>query len=247
MNYFEIFLFVIEMLSVTSFAISGSITALKKNMDIFGVMVLGLTTSVGGGIIRDIILGINPPKIFFDPSYAIVALITSLVTFLVEYIKRKKNYVLLSTHSHFNELCLFWLDTIGLAIFTMVGISTAYEKSVNYSDYLVCSVGVITGVGGGLTCDILARNTPRLFVKHVYASASIAGSILCVSLWDITGPLAAMILGACLIVLLRFLAMTFKWNFPRVENYNEPLSPKVEMPSEKELQHVGSADASKKE
>ncbi len=221
MNYFETFLFVIELLSITSFAISGSITALKKNMDMFGVIILGVVTSIGGGIIRDIVLGINPPKTFTDPSYAIVAALTSLITFIFEYYRYKKKLSPINFHSKFADLCLFWLDTIGIAIFTMIGIATAYEISSEYSAYLLCFVGVITGVGGGLSCDILAGNTPRIFVRHVYACACIAGSVLCVCMWNYAGHIISMICGAALIVILRFFAMKYKWNFPKIKGFED--------------------------
>ncbi len=78
----ETFLFVVNLIGTVAFAAAGAMTGLRKNMDIFGVCVLGLTTAVGGGIVRDVILGITPPTTFLDPIYAVVALLTSLVLFL---------------------------------------------------------------------------------------------------------------------------------------------------------------------
>ncbi len=219
MNYFDTFVYVMEIISVISFAISGSMIALRKSMDMFGVIVLGMLTATGGGAIRDLVLGIHPPKLFMNPVYALVAAATSAVLFLVLYYRYKRGMAQVNFQSPRADRTLFWFDTLGLAIFTTVGIATAYEKSPDYSAFLLCFVGVITGVGGGLMCDILAGNTPRIFVKHIYATASLAGSVVCVILWDCTGRIAAMICGAATIAVLRFLAMHYKWNYPRIRDF----------------------------
>ena len=221
MNYFDNFVFVMEILSVISFAISGSMTALKKNMDMFGVIVLGVLTATGGGAIRDIVLGTHPPKVFINPTYALIAAATSAVLFLILYYRYKKKMAPLNFHSRVADTILFWFDTLGLAIFTTVGIATAYEISHDYSAFLLCFVGVITGVGGGLICDTLAGNTPRIFVRHIYATACIAGAVVCVLLWVPVGRIAAMICGAVVIVVLRFLARHFEWNYPRIRDFSD--------------------------
>ncbi len=221
MSYFDTFVFWAEIFSVISFAVSGSMTALRKNMDMFGVVMLGMLTATGGGAIRDLVLGIHPPKLFVNPVYALVAAATSAVLFLVLYYRHKKGMAPFNFQSPLADKILFWFDTLGLAIFTTVGIATAYEKSSDYRAFLLCFVGVITGVGGGLICDILAGNTPRIFVKHIYATACLAGSIVCVMLWNCAGRIPAMIAGAAVIGVLRFLAMHFKWNYPRIHGFTE--------------------------
>ncbi len=218
MDYFDLFVFIIEIISITSFAISGSVTAIKKGMDIFGVVILGVTTAIGGGVIRDIVLGINPPKTFTDPIYAIVSAVTSVITFIIEARHYKKAVSTEEIHgTRFTDAVMFWLDTLGLAIFTMVGVAVAYEQSSNYSAYLLCFVGVITGVGGGIMRDVFTGSMPYIFVKHIYASACVAGSIVCVLLWGYAGRIIAMITGAGVIILLRFLAAKFKWNLPKIQ------------------------------
>ncbi len=219
MNYFDTFVYAMEIVSVISFAVSGSMTALRKSMDMFGVVVLGMLTATGGGAIRDLVLGIHPPKLFVNPVYALVAAATAAVLFIVLYYRYRRHMSPLDFQSPRADKILFWFDTLGLAIFTTVGIATAYEKSPDYSAFLLCFVGVITGVGGGLICDILAGNTPRIFVKHIYATASLAGSIVCVMLWNYTGRIAAMMCGAAVIGVLRFLAMHYKWNYPRIRDF----------------------------
>lgn len=212
MDYFSLFTLIAEIIGTVSFSISGAVTAIKKGMDLFGVIILGLTTAVGGGIIRDLILGINPPKTFTNPIYGSIAVAAAVITFIIMAAHREPK----STASH--DLLMFWMDTIGLAIFTVVGISTAYEISDSYSAFLLIFVGVITGVGGGVVRDMFAGNTPYIFVKHIYACACISGSLICVLLWKPFGMIPAMLAGAAAVVALRYLARQFKWNLPRIKD-----------------------------
>lgn len=220
MNHFDLFIFIIELTSIISFAISGSVTAIRKGFDTFGVVIIGVTTSVGGGIIRDIILGITPPKTFTNPIYAIVSALISLLTFIIEYRHVQKGGGEIKTNRIASQV-MFWLDTLGLAIFTMVGIAAAYELSSDFSGYLLCFVGVITGVGGGILRDILVGNRPYIFVKHFYACACIIGSIVCILLWNVAGRIAAILTGSSVIIILRYLAATFRWNMPHIQGYEE--------------------------
>ncbi len=207
----QTFIFILEIIGTIAFAISGAMTALKKNMDMFGVAILGLTTAVGGGAVRDVILGITPPRMFSSPIYASVAICVSLVIFLPS-IRR-----LLMRNQMLYDYTLFVMDSLGLGIFTVMGISTAYGVSVEYNVFLLVFVGVITGVGGGLMRDMMAGNTPYIFVKHIYACASIAGALVCVLLWKPMGQSFAMFAGALVVVVIRFLAAHFQWSLPHAE------------------------------
>ena len=166
----DTFLLILELAGTLAFAVSGAITGLKKNMDLFGVCILGLTTAVGGGVIRDVILGNTPPATFQDPIYAMVALGTSLVLFLPG-IRR-----LLMWDQRLYDLTLLVMDSAGLGIFTVMGIRIAYSSTSDPTLFLLVFVGVVTGVGGGVLRDVMAGDTPYIFVKHVYASASLAGA-----------------------------------------------------------------------
>ena len=213
---FDTFVFVIELISITSFGLSGAITAIKKNMDIFGVIIVGVTTAIGGGVIRDMLLGIHPPKTFVRPVYALVSAAFSLLAFLIEYHHARRHTPGEPFKGRFTETALFWLDTTGLAIFTMVGVAVAYEHNPAEGAFVVCFVGVLTGVGGGVLRDLLCQNMPYIFVKHFYASACVVGAVACVLLWNPAGKVAAMLTGTGVIMLLRFLAARFRWNLPRV-------------------------------
>ena len=156
-----IFLLILELIGTLAFAASGTLIGLKKNMDIFGVCILGLTTAVGGGVIRDVILGNTPPATFQNPVYATVAIATALVLFL-----SRVRHFLMRDHRRFDRT-LFWMDTAGLGIFTVTGVRVAYACAARPPLFLLVFVGVITGVGGGVLRDMMAGDTPYIFVKHV--------------------------------------------------------------------------------
>jgi len=204
----SVFVFAIEIIGTVAFAISGAMTGIKKNMDIFGVMTLGVVTAVGGGIIRDLILGITPPGMFARPVYAVVAMVCAVVVF-IPAIRR----LLVKNHRAY-EFIMLLMDSLGLGFFTVVGIQTAYKVSSGYGIFLLIFVGVISGVGGGVLRDVLAGNTPYIFVKHIYACASIAGAAACTLLWNLNSTYA-IIAGAVLTVIIRFLAAHFRWRLPK--------------------------------
>lgn len=206
----NIFVFIIEIIGTIAFAVSGAMTGIEKKMDIFGIAILGLTTAVGGGILRDILTGCIPPQTFRNPTYAVVAIATAVIIFWFAY-RGKLVY-----NTRIFEVLIFLMDTLGLGIFTVVGISTAWNTSNEFGHFLLVFVGVITGVGGGVLRDMLAGNTPYIFVKHVYACASLAGAIVCVYTWDYIGMTRAMIAGTVVVVLIRLFSAHFKWNLPRI-------------------------------
>lgn len=217
MATFDKFFFVIELISITSFGISGALAAIRKKLDMFGVVIIGVVTSIGGGIIRDLVLGIHPPKSFQNPIYATVAAVFALLTYIVEYRNAKKRGGPPGPlRVKITDIIMFWLDTAGLAIFTVVGVATAFELEHEYNVFLLCFVGTITGVGGGLLRDTFINNMPYIFVKHFYAMACIIGSIVCVILWEPAGRITAMIAGSVVIAILRFFAAQFRWNLPHV-------------------------------
>lgn len=193
--------FILEMIGTLAFAISGATIGIDNHMDIFGVSILGLTTAVGGGIIRDIILDMSPPAAFQMPLYALTAIAVSLLMFIPAIRRRVKR----------GSFILLLMDSIGLGIFTVVGVQAAANTD---NAFLSVFVGVVGGVGGGVLRDLFALTKPVIFVKHFYASASLAGALLCVFLWDL-GEVPAMTIAAAAVVILRLLAAKYKWRLPR--------------------------------
>lgn len=203
------FLLILEIIGTVAFAVSGAMTGLSKKMDIFGVVILGLTTAVGGGMIRDLVLGLTPPAMFTNPIYAAVAAVVSVIVFLPA-VRRW-----LTAYGRVREILMLVMDSLGLGVFTVVGIQRAYTATDHRGMFLLVFVGVVSGVGGGLLRDVMAGQTPYIFVKHVYASASIIGAILCAALWAPLGATMAMILGASVILAIRLLAAHYHWSLPK--------------------------------
>lgn len=203
-------IFVLEIIGTLAFSASGAMTAVKKNMDVFGVIILGLTTAVGGGVIRDLILGQTPPRTFQDPVYAGLAAAAAVVIFIVA---RRGWFE--GRHGLY-DLALLVMDSLGLAAFTVTGIGAALETQPESGWFLLVFVGVVTGVGGGVLRDVMAGDMPYIFVKHVYACASLLGAVVCTALYALGArDSLAMLAGMLSVVLLRFLSAYFRWNLPR--------------------------------
>ena len=210
MDYLMIFL---EILGTIAFSVSGAIEAMKKEMDMLGVLVLGLVTAVGGGIIRDVLIGQLPPASFRNPRNALIAISVAFIAFLIGFAvsKRKQNV----QHTLWNQVLLI-SDAVGLGTFTVLGIRYVQEISGYDNPALLLFVGVVTGVGGGLIRDVFAGNVPYIFRKHVYATASIAGVAAYLCLQN-TGYLGfAAVASVIAVLVLRLLAAHFEWNLPRV-------------------------------
>ena len=218
MDYQSIITFFMEMAGTVAFAASGAMVGVERNMDIFGVSVLGVVAAVGGGMIRDIVLGIIPPNVFTNPVYALVATITSCVVFLVFYWKRQ----LLEGHMRLTyDRVMLVMDSIGLGIFTVVGVNTGIRSGYMDNVFLLVFLGTITGVGGGLMRDMMAGVPPYIFVKHIYACASIVGAVVCVYMNRFVGNVEAMMVACFVIILIRYLAAHYRWNLPRLHNGSE--------------------------
>ena len=112
------------------------------------------------------------------------------------------------------DLVLLIMDSAGLGIFTVAGIRIAYEHAARPTLFLLVFVGVVTGVGGGVLRDVMAGETPYIFVKHIYACASLIGAVICGVLWHPAGEVAAMLTGAAAVFAIRCLSAHYRWNLP---------------------------------
>lgn len=206
--------YIMEIIGTIAFAASGAMVGIGKKMDIFGVCVLGFVTAVGGGMVRDVILGITPPNVFRNTDYALVAVMTALIVFTVVYIKRD---VMDGSFKLVYDKVMLIMDTIGLAIFTVVGVNIGIQQGYIEKIFLLTFLGTITGVGGGLMRDVMAGEPPYIFVKHIYASASVVGSVVCVYMYRFFGAVTSMIIACGVILVIRYLAAKFHWNLPHIE------------------------------
>ncbi len=209
----EIIISVMEWLGTVAFAVSGSLVAIGCSLDLFGVILVGCVTAVGGGMIRDILIGNIPPQIFSNPEMLFTAIITSLAVFIVAYINRKKFQKFRERIEHLNIL----FDSIGLAAFSIAGVEIACFSGHSDNAVLAITLGVITGVGGGLLRDVLVNEKPYVLTKHIYAVASILG---CIVYYVMSVYLDYSVLGTfvslSLTVIIRLLAAKFRWKLPKI-------------------------------
>ena len=183
---------------------------IRKQMDIFGICVLGVVTAVGGGMTRDVILG-KLPSALEKPVYVVVSVITSLSIFVLLYIKHDLLSGRLGT---FYDKAMLIMDSVGLGIFTSLGVMSGIDNGYPDNSFLLVFIGMLTGVGGGLMRDMMAGEEPYIFVKHIYACASLVGALGCVWIYRVWGRLTAVFIGAFIVMAIRFLAAHYRWNLP---------------------------------
>lgn len=207
-----------EIIGTIAFAVSGALVAIGANLDMFGVVFVGCITAVGGGIVRDILLGINPPTIFLNYHVCFIAMVVSVIVFVIAYINRQKfNYFRMKIE-HVNN----FFDAIGLAAFSVTGAEVGYIHDFSDNGFIIVMIGMITGVGGGIFRDILTDTTPYVFKKHIYALASISGSLLYFILRKYFDniPLVS-VLAMLLVMAIRMLATKYCWSLPKIELEDE--------------------------
>ena len=205
-------LFMIEMIGTIAFACSGAMVAIQKDLDLLGILVLGVTTACGGGMIRDLLIGSTPPTLFIHPVYVAVAAASTLILFLfVRFLHSSRNIL----RSALYDSALSLMDAVGLGAFTVVGINTAISAGFEEYRFFLVFLGVITGVGGGILRDIMANETPAILKKHIYACASLAGALLYTYTRGLSRELS-MVCSALLVMIIRILARKYRWNLPHV-------------------------------
>jgi len=202
--------FILEIIGVVAFALSGALTAIKKEMDVFGAGVLGMTAAIGGGLIRDIILGINPPACFLNPVHALIGFFLPMLTYIPKIQK-----LFASNHHKIYDISLLIADSVGLGVFTVVGVNTCFEMILTPNYFTAIFLGVMTGVGGGVLRDIFSLNLPKVFIKHFYACASILGALIALVARLYLGAVISSVLGIVSVVSLRIFASIFHWKLPK--------------------------------
>ena len=198
------FYFVIDILGVIAFAISGVLVAMDKKLDLFGVFIIAFVTGVGGGTLRDLLIGNTPVLWMQQPIY----IYTVIATFIFSIVFRDKLKYLRTS--------LFLFDTIGIGLYTMVGI----EKGLNIGllPIMCISLGTITACFGGVIRDILCNEIPVIFRrKEIYATACIAGGVSYFLIRKLPLDNAYAYVAAILIIIgIRILAVKFKIALPNI-------------------------------
>jgi len=201
----DLVLTVTNVVGIIAFSVAGSLKAIERRMDLLGVITLGFSTSLAGGIIADVLLGKFPPSNLTEVQYPAIAIVSSAMTFAffrkVSKLRRP----------------LLYADALGLGAFTASGASLAY--SVDPNPVLVTLVGTITAVGGGVLRDVLANEVPLVLTRDFYATAAIIGSLTYYALAYLglfRGYLTAVVL--LLTFALRVAAIRGNWRLPTVAN-----------------------------
>lgn len=197
------FYLVIDILGTVAFAISGVLVAMEKKLDLFGVLIIAFVTAIGGGTLRDFLIGNTPVGWMTTPVYLITITATVIATIL--FVKQLRYF----------RKSLFLFDTIGIGLYTMVGV----EKGLNagLSPVMCIILGTITASFGGVIRDILCNEIPVIFRREVYATICILGGIIYFVLiqfpLDTTYAYVAAIFS---IILMRLLAVRYKISLPNI-------------------------------
>ncbi len=205
--------FSLEIIGTAAFAVSGAMAAMHKHLDIFGVLFCGIVTALGGGVIRDTLLGNLPPAMFRSYSYLIAAVTAACVTFAAAKALNSKFETKAAAIDRVNNI----FDAVGLGVFTVAGINLAASSGYADNAFFVIFLGMTTGCGGGIFRDICIREIPLVFSKRVYAVASLVGGSVYYLLnvvWETNGVLAA-VGGIGTVFALRLLASVFRWDLPK--------------------------------
>lgn len=194
----------LEIIGTMAFAMSGALTAMNKKMDPFGVFIIAFVTAVGGGTLRDVLIGRTPVGWMLDIRYVYLI----IVGFVLAILFRKK----------FDRLrtSLFLFDTIGLGVFTLIGL----EKGINIGLHpVICiALGTITACFGGVIRDILCTEIPIIFRREIYATICIFGGIVFFLLRKLNLENDILYLTTSVIIIsIRLMAVKFKWYLPTLE------------------------------
>lgn len=198
------FLYLLDLIGTAAFAASGAWAGVRREMDLFGIMVLGMVTAIGGGTLRDILLGDIPPFCLQDEVYLWLSATVSLTVFFA--------------HRHLTlfKNPLLYFDAIGLGTFVVIG--TGKALSFGIGPFGAVLMGIMTGTAGGLMRDVLSNQVPLILRKEIYASAALAGGVIMVLLLntslyrDLT-----LFLSAGIVILLRIIAIRHNWALPHAE------------------------------
>lgn len=192
---------ILDIVGTLVFAISGALTAIYKKLDLFGVYCIAFVTALGGGTIRDVLIGRTPVGWMSDNKYIIIITIGFLLSIIFNrYLERLR-------------ISMFLFDTIGLGVFTLIGLEKGLEFGLNP---VVCVIlGTLTATFGGVIRDILCNEIPVLFRKEIYATLCIAGGVLffMLQLLNIQGNIISLLV-AIFIITIRLIAFKYNWSLP---------------------------------
>ncbi|NTE03067.1 trimeric intracellular cation channel family protein [Agrobacterium tumefaciens] len=195
---------IIEALGTIAFAISGTFTAMQRKLDPFGVLIIAFVTAIGGGTVRDLLIGDTPVAWMRDMQTCLIILFTALATMFFK------------THVQKMKITLFLFDSLGLGLFTILGLAKGISFGLNPG--ICIALGTITGCFGGIIRDTLLNTIPLVFKREIYATACIMGGMFYFLLLEINiGTVVAKFLAIAFIFVMRIIAVKFKLSLPKFE------------------------------
>ena len=199
---FDTFAAALDWFGIVVFTTTGALVASRKQMDVVGFILLGTATGIGGGTIRDVLLGALPVFWVGEPSYLVTCVLVSVATFLLAHIPQSRYALLL------------WCDAIGMALFAVTGAEKALLAGA--APVVAVAMGVVTATFGGMIRDILGGESPVILRREIYATAALAGAALFVTL-SVSGIAREIGLasGFCLAAAIRGAALRWNWSLPR--------------------------------
>ena len=208
-----------EWIGTAAFAVSGAMVAIDRGADLFGVLLLAVITAVGGGTLRDVLIGCFPPRMFASSEYVLLAVVCALAVFILARALKERYFASELMIGAINNV----FDAIGLGVFAVSGARIGMEAGFGDNLFLVVFLGTTTAIGGGMLRDTLIRQMPFVLRKHVYAVAAIAGAMT-YALLTRASVHSALAYGAgwAVTVSLRMLATVFRWNLTKAFEPGEP-------------------------
>lgn len=192
---------VLDWLTVAVFAVTGALVASRKQMDIFGFCLLGLVTGIGGGTLREVLLGTYPLFWVEQPAYVIVCVVVSCIVYFTAHLAQSR-YVL-----------VLWLDAVGLSLVCVTGAN--HSLLAGTGAVVAVVMGAITATAGGMIRDLLGGDSPVILRREVYVTAAIVGAAVFVAAETLGVPhVIAMVLGGAICFAIRGLAIVFRWSLP---------------------------------
>ena len=214
MAFSDILMTFSEIVGTVAFAISGATLGVRYRLDLFGVLLLGGVTALGGGTIRDLLLGCVPPRMFASHEYLLIAAITSFVVFTVAYFMRGYEFKSPETLGNL----LNFIDALGLGAFVVTGTNLPMTQGHADNVFMCVFMGVTTGVGGGVLRDLMIRDIPAVLRKDIYAVAAMIGSLCyyyCTKYLNVYGIPTIACIGVTVVI--RVCAARYRWNLPRIK------------------------------
>lgn len=195
------FVKIVDHIAVAVFALTGALVASRKLMDIFGFVLLGTVTGIGGGTVRDLLLGHQPITWVQEPSYVVVCILTAGATFFTAHLFQSRYRVIL------------WMDALGLSLFCILGAQQALAAGTH--PLVAVIMGVISGTFGGIIRDVLGGEVSLLLKKEIYVTAALAGAVIFVTGASFNiSPVLSIGLGFICCFSVRGFALQFGWSLP---------------------------------